>query len=108
MYMKKAGKIFIIISIVCASIGLLVGGFFLLKSLFMYKVFNNDMLTDLIRGVIIIIVALIPLIIGIKAYKELNNATKRDDLITIGIITLIFCSFLGGLFMLLMQDSDFA
>lgn len=105
--MKKASKIFLIISIVCAGIGLLVGGYFLFHSLVAYKIFDVNMLTDLLIGIISIIGCLVPLIIGIKSLNELENAEKRADLITIGIITLLFCSFLGGLFMLLMQDSDF-
>ena len=103
--MKKASKIFIIISIVVAGIALLVGGGFIIKCL-TYKIFNDNVLNDLIIGIILIAISLAPLIIGVKALKKLEEAVNRNDLIVIGIITLIFCSFLGGLFMLIMQDSD--
>lgn len=47
-----------------------------------------------------------PIIVGIMSLKKIDNATSRAELQDFGIITLLFCSALGGLFMLLMQDSD--
>ena len=104
--MKKASKIFIIISIVLAVIGILVGCFIVYKSLMPSNLLKFDVV-DLFIGIATIVACLVPLIIGFKSLSLLEDAQKRDDLIVIGIITLIFCSFLGGLFMLLMQDSDF-
>lgn len=104
--MKKVSKVFIIISIVLAIIGMLVGIYFVYNSLLLTNLLNFEFI-DLLIGIVTIAVCLVPLIIGFKSLNSLQNADRRDDLIVIGIITLIFCSFLGGLFMLLMQDSDF-
>lgn len=47
-----------------------------------------------------------PIIVGIMSLKKIDNAISRAELQDFGIITLLFCSTLGGIFMLLMQDSD--
>lgn len=47
-----------------------------------------------------------PIIVGIMSLKKINRATSRAELQDFGIITLLFCSVLGGFFMLCMEDAD--
>ena len=47
-----------------------------------------------------------PLVVGILALGKLNTAKKKDDLVVMGVITILFCSLLGGLFMLLVTDEE--
>ena len=44
-----------------------------------------------------------PIVVGAIAIKKLDNeeGETKDDLVTMSILTMIFCSFFGGLFMLL-------
>lgn len=49
---------------------------------------------------------IVPLAIGVNALDKINTAKKKEELKTIAILTLFFCSFLGGIFMLLIDDDD--
>ncbi|MDY6368069.1 MAG: hypothetical protein SPL13_06110 [Clostridia bacterium] len=51
-------------------------------------------------------ILILPLIIGCLAIKRLNEATKKEDLTVMGILTLLFCSLLGGIFMLCVSDNE--
>lgn len=52
-------------------------------------------------GIIFGFYLIYPLIVGIFALKKLNHCDSKQELQSFGIITLFFCSFLGGLFMML-------
>lgn len=45
-------------------------------------------------------------IVGAIALKKLNTATNKDQLVGIGVCTLIFCSLIGGILMLCLTDAD--
>lgn len=47
-----------------------------------------------------------PIVIGILALKKIDTARTKNDLQNLGIITTLFCSLLGGVFMLCIEDSD--
>lgn len=49
---------------------------------------------------------IIPLIVGILALNRLKTASTKDDLIGVGICTLLFCSVIGGILLLCMTDND--
>jgi len=49
-----------------------------------------------------------PVVIAYIAINKINNATHKSELTTMGVITLLFCSFLGGIFMLCIGDGDLA
>ena len=56
----------------------------------------------IILSMVLMFWAIFPLVIGIFALKTLDNPEAKDgDVLVWGIVTLIFCSFLGGIFMLL-------
>ena len=43
---------------------------------------------------------------GRFALSKIETAKTRNELIPAGIVTILFCSFLGGIFMLCIDDSD--
>ena len=47
-----------------------------------------------------------PLIIGIFALNKIDTATSKNDLVGMGVATLLLCSTLGGIFMLLITDEE--
>ena len=51
---------------------------------------------------------IIPLVVGIIALNKIKTAKTKNDLVAMGVVTLIFCSLLGGIFMLCISDQDLA
>ena len=47
-----------------------------------------------------------PIIVGILALRKIDEAVDRNELQTFGLITLFFCSLLGGVFMLCIKDEE--
>ena len=47
-----------------------------------------------------------PIIVGILALQKLEEARKKDEILTIGIFTLLFCNLIAGIIMLTMTDKD--
>lgn len=62
----------------------------------------------LVIGCISGAIAIFPLVVGILAIKKLNTATKKEELTTMGVLALLFCNVLGGIFMLCIKDEDLA
>ncbi len=60
----------------------------------------------IILNMIFLFWAIFPLVVGIIALNKLNSAKSKDDLVAMGIITIFFCSLLGGIFMLLITDDE--
>ncbi len=88
-----ASKIFIILSIVAASIGILTSIVFLCMGYFLL--------------ILAIIALCIPIIIGYFAFKKLNKAKSRQEIFIISILTLVFCNIIAGILMLCISDKDF-
>ena len=61
-----------------------------------------------ILGIIGGAIFIYPLIVGLISLKKMKNATSKADIKVWAIINLIFCSLLGGIFMLLTKDADYA
>lgn len=57
-------------------------------------------------GMILQCFLVFPIVIGIIALKKINEAQTTDGLQTFGILTIFFCSFLGGIFMLNIKEED--
>ena len=49
-----------------------------------------------------------PIVIGVLALKKLKTASSKNELQTLGILTLLFCNLIGGVFMLCMTDEELA
>ena len=62
----------------------------------------------IILGMILGFYTILPLIFGFIALKKLKTATKKDELTVTAILTLIFCSPIGGVLMLCLKDQDLA
>ncbi len=57
-------------------------------------------------GMIIQFFLIYPIIIGVLALRKIEDASSRDELQTLGIFTTLFCSLLGGIFMLCIKDDE--
>ena len=88
--MKMAAKIFTILGMIINFISDLI-----IRS---YGIVSNFWM---ISGMILL------LIVGITSLKKLNTAQNKKDITSVAICNLIFCSFLGGIFMLCIPDSEF-
>ena len=60
----------------------------------------------LILGMIFQCYLIFPVVLGIFANRCLTNAKTKDDLRTWGILSIIFVSVLGGIFMLCVRDEE--
>ncbi len=61
----------------------------------------------IILGMIVGALGIIPLVIGAITLNKMKAATCKADVQTWGILSLIFCSLLGGIFLLCCKDEDF-
>lgn len=61
-----------------------------------------------IIGAITGAIAIVPLIVGLISLKKMKNATCKADIKVWAILNLLFCNVLGGIFMLLTKDEDYA
>ena len=106
--MKTAIKVFSIINIieyVFSTIAILF--LTILINLFdkNLQTINKAVLT--IIFVIAALSMLISIIISIIGIRCVNRATKKADLIAIGVVTLLFSNLISGILMLLIRDKDF-
>ncbi len=67
---------------------------------------------SIIKGLLIVsmvcgAIYIVPVVLGIMAYKKLDEATCAEDIKTWAIITLICVSPLAGILMLIMKPEDF-
>ena len=60
----------------------------------------------LILGIILQCYLIYPIILGIFAYKAIDHAKSKNELLTWGILSLVLVSLLGGLFMILIPDNE--
>lgn len=98
--MKTASKVFIIISMVMVLISF-VGGGIVVISFGSYVPYASTLLL-IVPSIMMISISTI----GASALSSLEKAEKHNDLVAMGVLTMIFCSFLGGLFMLLIKDEE--
>lgn len=61
-----------------------------------------------IIGMVCGALAIVPLVIGLLALKKMKSATCKSDMTLWAVLTLIFCSPIGGILMLLLKDEDYA
>jgi hypothetical protein len=95
--MKTTCKVFIYITIALCFLFILSSSFLSLFSDPYSKIYFSNCLW---------IYSIVPMIVGIIALENLKTATSKKDLTTIGILTLIFSSIVGGILMLCLTDDD--
>ncbi|MCM1259784.1 MAG: hypothetical protein NC182_02415 [Prevotella sp.] len=61
----------------------------------------------IIIGMVFTFYLIVPVIVGAIALNKMKKATSRDELTGIGIVTLLFCNLLGGIFLLCTKDEDY-
>jgi D-alanyl-lipoteichoic acid acyltransferase DltB (MBOAT superfamily) len=110
--MKIASKVFIIISMCMAPLSAL---YLFFESSIIGKVFDNANVAYTQSSLAVIVATLIILaivslivveVVGGIALKKLSVAKTKSELLPIGICTIIFCSLLGGIFMLCIPGTD--
>lgn len=57
-------------------------------------------------GMILQFFLIYPIVVGVLALKKIDEAKLKEDLKTLGIFTLFFCSLIGGIFMLNIKDEE--
>lgn len=57
-------------------------------------------------GMILQFILIYPIVVGVLALKKIDESTSKEDLKTLGIFTLFFCSLIGGIFMLNIKDEE--
>lgn len=57
-------------------------------------------------GIIFQFFLIYPVVVGVIALQKLDEATKKEDVQTIGILTLLFCNMVSGIIILTMTDKD--
>lgn len=57
-------------------------------------------------GMVIQFFLIYPIIVGVFALKKIEESKSKEDLKTMGVLVIFFCSLLGGIFMLSMGDED--
>lgn len=62
----------------------------------------------IIIGMIVGAIAILPLIFGGITLSKMKKATCKSDITTWAVLTLLFCSMLGGIFLLCCKDEDFS
>lgn len=92
--MKIASKVFIWLSIIICSLS---------EIFFIIAGFANDKMSYSFAG--LFLTTLVPIIVGICSLYRISSYKNKDELIAVGIITLLFCSVLGGAFMLAIPDN---
>ena len=60
----------------------------------------------IIIGIIINCIFILPTVIGCLSLKRISEAKMKKDLVLFGILTIIFCDVLGGIFMLCIKEKD--
>ena len=61
----------------------------------------------IIIGMVFTFYLIVPIIVGIIAISKMDKAYYKSDLTAISIITLLFCSLVGGICMLCISDEEF-
>lgn len=57
-------------------------------------------------GMILQFFLIYPIVVGVLALKKIDESASKEDLKTLGIFTLFFCSLIGGIFMLNIKDEE--
>ena len=113
--MKTAIKVFLIIGIVASAISMFLGLRALLVPIDLDSLgiiidipSEFEQLLPMFRvvyGVVVAIVAALGIVFGVLAFKKLNVATEKKQLIANGILVLIFCNLIAGILMLAIPQS---
>ncbi len=62
----------------------------------------------IIIGMIVGAIGILPIVFGAITLSKMGKATCKDDMVVWGVLTLLFCSLLGGIFVLCTTDADYA
>jgi len=62
----------------------------------------------IIIGMIFGAIGILPIVFGAITLSKMGKATCKDEMTVWGVLCLLFCSLLGGIFVLCTTDADYA
>ena len=109
--MKNTAKIFIYIGVALRILLFAIIESFLLIGLLNVSYYSEYVIFEItVFAVMMLLALIIPIASLLVAYftlKSLKVATKKDDIIGISVVCLIFSSIIGGIVLLSSDDKDF-
>lgn len=109
--MKNTAKIFIYIGVVLRILFFAIIESFLLIGLLNVSYYSEYVIFEITVFAVMMLLALIipiaSLLVAHFTLKSLKVATKKDDIIGISVVCLIFSSIIGGIVLLSSDDKDF-
>lgn len=109
--MKNTAKIFIYIGVALRILFFAIIESFLLIGLLNVSYYSGYVIFEITVFAVMMLLALIipiaSLLVAHFTLKSLKVATKKDDIIGIGVVCLIFSSIIGGIVLLSSDDKDF-
>lgn len=109
--MKNTAKIFIYIGVALRILFFAIIESFLLIGLLNVSYYSEYVIFEITVFAVIMLLALIipiaSLLVAHFTLKSLKVATKKDDIIGISVVCLIFSSIIGGIVLLSSDDKDF-
>ena len=110
--MKNTAKIFIYIGVALRILLFAIIESFLLIGLLNVSYYSEYVIFEITVFAVMMLLALIipiaSLLVAHFTLKSLKVATKKDDIIGISVVCLIFSSIIGGIVLLSSDDKDFA
>lgn len=110
--MKNTAKIFIYIGVALRILFFAIIESFLLIGLLNVSYYSEYVIFEITVFAVMMLLALIipiaSLLVAHFTLKSLKVATKKDDIIGISVVCLIFSSIIGGIVLLSSDDKDFA
>lgn len=109
--MKNTAKIFIYIGVALRILFFAIIELFLLIGLLNVSYYSGYVIFEITVFAVMMLLALIipiaSLLVAHFTLKSLKVATKKDDIIGISVVCLIFSSIIGGIVLLSSDDKDF-
>lgn len=109
--MKNTAKIFIYIGVALRILFFVIIESFLLIGLLNVSYYSEYVIFEITVFAVMMLLALIipiaSLLVAHFTLKSLKVATKKDDIIGISVVCLIFSSIIGGIVLLSSDDKDF-
>ena len=109
--MKNTAKIFIYIGVALRILFFAIIESFLLIGLLNVSYYSEYVIFEITVFAVMMLLALIipiaSLLVAHFTLKSLKVATKKDDIIGISVVCLIFSSIIGGIVLLSSDDKDF-
>ena len=106
MFCKKCGKELFDEAVVCPNCGCATNNYSATQTFSKSGKFTAAKIFIII-GMVVSFFLIIPIIVGVLSLIQLSTAKQKSDITIMGVLTLLFCSLIGGIIMLCITDKDF-